>query len=76
MKLSTASVGMQMDRFCVCVYNNAYTPIDIMDRSDACGMYGTRIMLINAVDCQSKYRVEYSSMYRDCETELPYPFFV
>ena len=38
-----------MDKFCVCVYNNAYTPIDIMDRSEACGMYGTRIMLINAI---------------------------
>ena len=49
MKLSTARDGMQMDRFCICVYIITYAPIDIVDCNDACGMYGTRIILINAV---------------------------
>ena len=29
-----------------------------------------------SVNCQSKYRVDYSSVYGNGETELPYPFFV
>ena len=28
------------------------------------------------VDCQSEYRVDYSSVYGNGEPELPYPFFV
>ena len=38
MRVSISHIGMEMDRFCNCVYIIAYIASDIADCSDVCGM--------------------------------------
>ena len=37
-RVSIALAGMEMDRFCMCLYIIVYIPSDIADCNDACGM--------------------------------------